>query len=116
MGIAMDYKLSQDRGRLLENLVVLEMIKMGKQVNFAKNGSECDVMIVDKGRVVQAIQVSENIDDPETRKREVKGLVNTCLEHELKKGFIVTIDTEEEFVEQGLKVVIVPAWKFLMER
>lgn len=116
LGIAMDYKLSQDKGRLLENMVVMELIKMGKQVSYQKNESECDLVIVERGQVVQAIQVCEQMDDLETKKREVNGLVATCQAHGLKKGYIVTMDDEAEFTEQGVKVVVVPAWRFLTER
>lgn len=116
LGIAMDYKLSQDKGRMLENMVVMEMIKLGKQVNYQKNGSECDMVIVDKEQVVQAIQICEQMDDLETRKREVKGLVATCQANNLKKGTVVTMDSEEEWLEQGISIHVVPAWKFLLER
>jgi predicted AAA+ superfamily ATPase len=56
------------------------------------------------------------MDDLETKKREVNGLVATCLAYGLKKGYIVTMDEDDKFSEQGVKVIVVPAWKFLLER
>ena len=42
LGTALDYKLEQDQGRLLEALVALELLKQSKQVTYQQNGSECN--------------------------------------------------------------------------
>ena len=115
-GVAMDFKLSQDKGRLLETAVGLELIKQGKQIAYTQNGTECDFVIMDKGRVVRALQVAYSLADEETRSREVKGLVATCKNFLLVEGTIISMDQEEALVTDNIQINIVPAWKYLRER
>ena len=74
MGAALDYKLSQDRGRLLETTVALELLKQGKHIAYQQNGSECDFVVIDKGKVTAAIQVAADFTDAKTKQREIKRL------------------------------------------
>jgi predicted AAA+ superfamily ATPase len=115
-GAALDYKLSQDRGRLLETTVALELLKQDKQIAYAKNGSECDFVIMEKGMVRGAIQVSINLEDEKTREREIKGLVQTCIKHHLSEGTILTLDHNEELEQEGIKVKILPAWQYFFQK
>lgn len=112
-GIALDFKFAQDTGRLLETVIALELIKAGKQIAYDSNGSECDFVVIEKDQVTQAIQVTQELMDEETRNREIKGLVTTCKKFGLSTGVIVTMDTDEEFVIDGVEVKIMPAWKYL---
>lgn len=112
MGIALDYKLGLDKGRLLETTVALELFKQGKTIAYDKNGSECDFVVVDKGDVIDAIQVTFDMEDAKTRGREVKGIVNACKKFGLTKGVILTYDHEEQFFENKIRVSVVPAWKY----
>jgi len=112
-GVALDFKFTQDTGRLLETVVALELIKAGKQIAYDSNGSECDFVVIEKDQVTQAIQVTQELADEETKTREVKGLVTTCKKFNLPTGVIVTLDTSDEFVTDGVEVKVTPAWKYL---
>ena len=112
LGAALDYKLSQDKGRLLETTVALELLKQGKQVAYWQNGSECDVVIIEKGKVTTAIQVAVDIVDAKTKEREVKGLAQACLKFDLTEGLILTLDQEEQLELEGVKITVIPAWQY----
>ncbi|KKR30005.1 MAG: ATPase [Candidatus Gottesmanbacteria bacterium GW2011_GWC2_39_8] len=114
LGAALDYKLSQDRGRLLETTVALEFLKQGKQIAYQQNGSECDFVVIEKGRVTAAIQVAADFVDAKTREREIKGLVQTCLKFGLFKGVILTFDQGEQMEQEGIQISTIPAWQFFL--
>lgn len=112
MGVAMDFKLSQDKGRLLETTVGLELIKQGKQIAYTQNGTECDFVIIDKGKVIQALQVVYALSDRETRNREIKGLVQTCKSFSLEEGTIISMDQIDNLVLDNIQINIIPGWKY----
>jgi uncharacterized protein len=114
MGVSLDFKFGQDKGRLLENIVALELLKNGKQIAYWQELVECDFVVTDKDRVIEAIQVSLDISDPETHKREVKGLLACCKALELKEGYILTLNTFDEFERDGIFVHVVPAWSYFL--
>jgi predicted AAA+ superfamily ATPase len=112
MGVAMDFKLSQDKGRLLETTVGLELIKEGRQIAYTQNGTECDFVAIERGKVTEAIQVAYDLTDLETRNREIKGLVQTCKNFSITQGTIVTMDQEDNFEIDDINISIVSAWKY----
>lgn len=114
LGAALDYKLSQDRGRLLETTVALELLKQDKQIAYHQNGGECDFVVIEKGEVVQAIQVTSELVDAPTWQREIKGLVSACQKFGLKQGVILTFDDEREIQADGIKVAMIPARRYFL--
>jgi len=115
MGAALDYKLSLDRGRLLETTVALELLKQGKQIGYQQNGSECDFVVIEKGKITAAIQVASDFVDAKTKEREIKGLVQACLKFSLLSGIILTLDHTQQLEQEGIKINMVPAWQFFFD-
>jgi len=115
-GGALDYRLSQDKGRLLETTVALELLKQDKQIAYQQNGSECDFVIIEKGMVRNAIQVSVDLTDKETREREIKGLVQTCIKFNLSEGIILTFDHNEQIKQEEINIIMVPAWQYFFQK
>jgi predicted AAA+ superfamily ATPase len=111
LGVALDFKLSQDKGRIFETTVALELLKQGKQIAYYHDGEECDFVVIEKGRVTEAIQVACDLADDKTRKREIKGLVQCCKRFDLAVGRILTLDTTETFEVDGINVEVMPAWR-----
>lgn len=109
------FYFSGDEGRLLENLVFLELKRRGKDIYYYKNKTECDFIIKEKNRISEAIQVSFNISSRETKEREIKGLFGAMELFKLKKGLIIT-NSEEEKIELDKKIVnVVPAWRWFLK-
>lgn len=114
LGSALDYKLSQDKGRLLETTVALELFKQGKQIAYQQNGGECDFVVIEKGKVVEVIQVVSDFVDPKTQEREVKGIISACQKFSLKKGAILSFDHEDKFEADSIEVIVIPAWRYFI--
>lgn len=112
MGAALDFKLSQDRGRLLETTIALELMKYEMQPTYYQDGAECDFIVSDRGQVKAIIQVSADIADEATRQREMRGLIQCCKRLGLNKGLIVTFDTTDRIESEGITIEVVPAWQY----
>lgn len=112
---AISFSASEDRGRMLENAVYMELRRRGKDAFFFKEKRECDFVVREGIRIAEAIQVCENISDLETKDREVSGLVEAMDVLHLSSGTIVTRYEEETIEIEGKKIYIVPAWKWFSE-
>jgi len=108
------FKFSKNSGRILENIVFLELKRKNKDIFYHKEKSECDFIIKDKLKIVQAIQVTQNLDDG-NKSREIAGLLEACKKYKLKEGMILTYDQEEEIIVDGKKIVVEPVWKWLLQ-
>lgn len=109
------FHFSGDEGRLLENLVFLDLRRRGDEL-FYHNSSraECDFVVRDGSKVVQAVQVCYRMDFSETRDREIGGLIDALVTYNLSNGFIVTSSAEEDILIGDKTIHVVPAWKWLL--
>ncbi len=112
---ATGFKFSENYGRLLENIVFLELIRDNNEVYYYSTPkSECDFVIKDNLKVTKAIQVTKNLE--ETKQREINGLIETLKEFKLQKGLIITEDEFEDIVHEGFKISIRPIWAWLLNK
>jgi uncharacterized protein len=54
------------------------------------------------------------MENEKTRSREFRGLIEAMKDYKLKKGLILTEDEENEVLEDGFKIKIIPIWKWLL--
>jgi uncharacterized protein len=110
------FQFKEDIGRLLENLVFLELKRRNYEIYYytSKNGHECDFVIKEGLKITQAIQVTKEMTDEKTRQREFKGLIEAMKELKLESGLILTENEEDEVLEDGFKIKIIPIWKWLL--
>ena len=111
---SLDYKFSDDTGKALEQVVFLELRRREQEIYFYKDKSECDFIIRHGIEITKAIQVSVAMSDEKTRKREIRGLTDCCNEFGLQKGLIITRDSSEELDLNGIKISIVPLFRWLL--
>ncbi|MDI6736277.1 MAG: ATP-binding protein [bacterium] len=105
---------SEDLGRVLENIVFLELRKTsGEEIFYFEEGKECDFVVKEKDRF-GAYQVCFELTE-ENRKREIAGLVIGCKWLDIQEGILLTYDQEEEIETEGIKIKILPAWKWLLK-
>ncbi|MDO8609233.1 MAG: ATP-binding protein [bacterium] len=109
------FYFSADRGRLLENLVYIELKRRGLNLYFFKDKSECDFLIQEKNNIVQAIQVTQKIDKT-NEKREFDGLINTLDRLKIKNGIILTENQNEIRTVDSHKIIIKPIWQWLLNK
>ncbi|MFP4402356.1 MAG: ATP-binding protein [Candidatus Nanoarchaeia archaeon] len=108
------FKFSEDIGRILENIVFVELKRRNYEVYYHKNLKECDFLIKEELNITKAIQVTKTLKDTDTRKREVAGLLDACHTYNLKEGLVLTQDEEDEFVEENIIIQVLPIWKWLL--
>ena len=107
------FKFSDNFGKLLENLVYIELRRRNEQIYYFRKKYECDFLIVRKNKVSLAVQVTKKLDD-DNEKREINGLLEAMKEHKLKEGILLTEDQEEERIIDNKKINIIPVWKWLL--
>ncbi|MBI4374340.1 MAG: ATP-binding protein [Deltaproteobacteria bacterium] len=112
---AMAPSFTQDRGKWIENLVLLEWKRRGEEIYFYSQGNyEIDFVIRKGTRINQLLQVSYSLEDRDTRKREVQSLLHASKKLHCENLAIVTWDTEAEEKVGPAKIKIVPLWKWLL--
>jgi hypothetical protein len=90
--VLLSFKFSENRGKLLENLVLTELIKSGYEVYFYNKNFECD-FIAKKDEYTIAIQVCYELNDG-NRKREFNGL--NKLPFGADEKIVITYNQSEE--------------------
>jgi len=104
---------SLDEGRLLENLVFLELKRKGQEVFYFDEKIECDFIVRGENDRLSAVQVTLEL-NKKNREREVNGLVKACKWIATNEGLIFTWDDEEAFGAEGIDIKVIPVWKWLL--
>jgi len=112
---AVTFHFSGDKGKLLENSIGIELLKQGQEVFFYRDNVECDFLLAGQDAIRSAVQVCLSLKEPETRRREIKGLTAACKRFKLSKGMIITDDEEETILDDGIEIKVIPAFKFLLD-
>lgn len=107
-----------DDDKKLENLVFLQLYRQRTPVDnvfYYQGKGECD-FVVQKGiDVVQLIQVTWDMSDEETRRREINGLVEAAKAIGCNNMIIITADNNEEInLDNGNVIHVLPAWEWLL--
>ncbi len=98
---------------LLENLTAIFLYqKFGNALYYYYKNIEVDFFVPDNSL---GVQVSYNIDDEATKKREIKALTVLNEYIPLSEAIIITKDTEETILINGLEIKIIPIWKYILE-
>ena len=98
---------------LLENMVAISLRrKYGEYCYFwnSKN-AEVDFVVPDDNI---AIQVSYSMENPDTAKREIDGLLKLASVQHLEKMVVVTKDEEKTIEQDGYTIELQPLWKWLL--
>jgi predicted AAA+ superfamily ATPase len=112
------FQFSKNKGKFLENLVFLALKRKFPEIYYYKtsNNLEVDFLVKSGRRDIALIQVSDNLDNEKTRQREINSLNRAMDELKLKKGLILTEDTDEEIKINGRVISVQPIYKWLLER
>jgi len=114
------FKFSEDIGRLLENLVFVELKRRNLEIYYHNNKKECDFIIKQDLKIIEVIQVTYSLNDEQTKKREFEGLIDAMKTYNLNNGLILTEDEEDEekiiIGEREYNIKIKPIWKWLLEK
>ena len=107
------FSFSENKGRILENIVYLELLRRGKEVYYFAGKNECDFILKEGLEIVEAIQVSYRI-DRDNEQREYAGLLEAVQTFQLTEGHVLTYDFEGTIEINSTKIKILPVWKWLL--
>jgi len=107
------FSFSEDKGRILENIVFLELKRNKEDIYYFSEKRECDFLLRKKIKIYKAIQVCYELNE-ENKEREINGLAEAMDKFKLKQGLILTYNQEEEIKIGGNKITVMPVWKWLM--
>lgn len=99
---------SEDKGRILENIIFLQLKRQYPSIYYFREKNECDFIVKDRSGRMRAIQVCYRLEE-DTLRREIKGLKEAMEATGLKKGTIITLEQEDKFDD----IDVIPAWKWL---
>ena len=114
------FNLSENLGRLLENEVFVELLRMGYKVETtlfyyrSRNDREVDFVTRQGTRIERLIQVCYDMSSPKTEKREVDSLIECAGELRCNNLMIITNNDEREILKDGYCIKVVPFVKFVM--
>lgn len=111
---AFSWRAGQDKGKLLENLMAMELRKQGLELMFVKGAQESDFVVQQPTGELLPMQVCYELGDPSTRAREVAGLLAACRFCGVQQGVIVTRDEDAQWQEDGVMIRVVAAWRYLL--
>jgi predicted AAA+ superfamily ATPase len=106
------FSFSENKGRLLENMIAIELCRREYPLYYFFEKHECDFILKRGSKVEGVIQVTEHLDKINNN-REVGGVVAACKKYHLAKGSIVTHSQDERIREDGIDIDVIPAWKWL---
>jgi predicted AAA+ superfamily ATPase len=110
----LSFQHSENQGRLLENLVFLELKRKGYEVFYHHGKHECDFVIKEKNKITQAIQVCWSLYDPKTKQREIDGLTDAMTTYGLTEGLLLTEDESDTIHLENSAITLLPVWLWLM--
>ncbi|HJH30693.1 MAG TPA: ATP-binding protein [Methanosarcinaceae archaeon] len=111
---AISFRFSEDTGRLMENVVFIELRRRGKEIFYWKNKNEVDFVIKQGLEVTELIQVSYDVEDKKTRMREEAGLITAMDTFGLDVGIIITDDKYSVSMVDDKKIMYIPLWAWML--
>ena len=109
-----DYAITEDMGKLYENVVFLHLRRQTKEVYYFKQNQEVDFYAKLDDKAV-LVNVSYEIRDEKTRKRELDGLLEAMEYFHQDTAYLITKDEDSMVEMEDKKVYIVPLYKYLVE-
>jgi uncharacterized protein len=117
---AKSFELSRNDGRLLENLVFIELMRRNFRPGLdlfyyrTRNDKEVDFACRTGHKVTRLIQVCFDLSGVKTFKREISALTEAGRETGCDDFTVITWDHEEVAEDHGQRINIIPVWKWLL--
>lgn len=116
------FQTSENKGRLLENLVFLELTRRKKQAGGnllyyrSRNDREIDFVVREKFQIRQLIQVCYDMSNKKTEKREIDAIMECAEELNCNKLLIITWDQENVVQRGDYDIQILPYYKWCLNK
>lgn len=111
---AVRFSTTEDRGRILENIVFIELRRRFNDIYYHSDKNGCDFIVVNNRKVTHCFQVCWSINQEKTLARELKGLIEAMDTYNLDQGIILTENDHATYDHEGKKITILPFWYFAL--
>ncbi|MBF0450218.1 MAG: ATP-binding protein [Candidatus Magnetomorum sp.] len=109
------FSFSEDKGRLVENLIFCHLKHFYEEFFFHSNGGEIDFIVKEGVNITKYIQVW--YDDPGVNRipdRELKNFKNVMDDSSKNEYVLITNDYEEKLTMGSLQIKCIPAVRYLL--
>ncbi len=110
--------LSEDKGKLLENSVYLQLLRKlqpFEHLSYFKGEKECDFVVQREDTVTQLMQVTWDLSKEGTRQREIDGLLEASRATHCDNMVIIDNELEETISLPGNRSIrVIPAYKWFL--
>ena len=111
----------ENLGWRLETIVYIELLRRYRPLEcdvyyYDETSGEADFVVCRGNSVVQIIQVSYDIANPKTYKREINGLLLASSKTGCNNLLLITDHEEKSVTENGKSISITPAYAWLVEK
>ena len=103
--------LSNDEGRLLENMVFMQLRRMTKEIYYFSEKKECDFVVFGKGKLSGLYQVCWQLDQ-DNLDRELAGIAEAMNFFKVDNGMVITHDQSDSFIRDGKTITAIPFYKW----
>lgn len=109
------FNFSENKGRILENIVFIELKRRKYEFFYYSGKNECDFIIMQGTQLKQAIQVSYLINHKNIE-REISGLMEVKDKYHLSDLLLLVYDDDDDFpVNITEEIQIISVWKWLLK-
>lgn len=84
-----------------------------EKVFFYKNKKEYDFIACRDG-LSEVFQISYELEDKATLKRDIDGLSGVCKFLKIDTGYILNIDKKDEIIKDGIRIMMLSVWEYLL--
>lgn len=107
------FRFSENRGRLLENAVFVELKRRGCELFYFSEKFECDFLVKKNLHITEAIQVTYAL-NADNFYREMGGLEEAMRIFNIPKGTMIVFDDNKYPVELQQGVTVIPLYKWFL--
>lgn len=110
-------KMSGDYGRLIENLVAIELLRKNEKVMYWKDqqGNEVDFVVLGDTGAKALMQSCYDISDRKVKERETRSLLKASEQLHCSNMQVITWDYEGNESVGGKTIAYIPLWKWLLQ-
>lgn len=109
------FRFSENKGRLLENSVFIELKRRNCELYYFSEKHECDFLVKENSDITEAIQVTYGL-NAGNYAREIGGLAEAMQSFNIPKGTLIVFDDNKFPVHLPKGVSVIPAYEWLMSR
>ena len=107
-------RFSPDSGKLLENLVAIELQRRNIKSFYWKNRGDCDFIVLENDTSTLAIQVCFELNE-NNREREIAGIVAAQRHLRIQDAMIFTFNQTDNIMTNDVTIHVKPVFQWMLE-